>query len=206
MPTSVAIAQGSEWELWTADDFLEWLEPGVFADLIDGKRFMHSPVHLRHAKLVDFVRTLLKHYVEHRDDGIGLSEVWAVRLSSRNVFMPDICWFDRDQTERLHDTHARFAPGLAVEVLSPATAKRDVGPKFSAYEEHGLEEYWILDPHDLEHRFYAREGEFLVEFGRGEERIASRRCAGFFVERRWLDPDALPPVLPCLEVLKEVSG
>jgi hypothetical protein len=33
MPTTTSIAH----ELWTADEFLDWLEPGVFADLIDGE-------------------------------------------------------------------------------------------------------------------------------------------------------------------------
>ncbi len=203
MPTNAAIAEECGWDLWTADDFLEWLQPGVHADLIDGEKFMHSPVHLKHAKLVDFVRTLLKLYVEFRRDGIVLSDVWAVRLSSRNVFMPDICWFDAAQTARLRDTHAASAPRLAVEVLSPGTASHDTGPKFAAYEEHGVQEYWILDPHGLEHRFYAREGEFLVEFGRGETLLASRALAGFRVERAWLDPEQLPPVLDCLAKLKQ---
>ena len=39
-----------------------------------------------------------------------------------------------------------FAPTLVVEALSPNTAERDIGPKFAAYEEHGVNEYWILDP------------------------------------------------------------
>jgi len=205
MPTNVAIAKGTEWKLWTAGDFLDWLQPGLRADLIDGEKFMHSPVHLNHAKLVDFVRVLMKHWVESHDLGIVLSEVWAVRLGSRNVFMPDICWFDPGQTARLNDTFAGFAPRLAVEVLSPATADRDLGPKFSAYEEHGLDEYWILDPHEAEHRFYARDGELLVEFGREETRIQSRALRGFQVERDWLKPGQHPPVLEALKVLQQGS-
>ena len=205
MPTSVAIAKGSEWDLMTADEFLDWLQPGVFADLIDGERFMHSPVNLKHAKLIDFVRTLLKLYTESRLGGIVLSEVWAVRLSSRNVFMPDVCWFDAKQEAGLNPTHSPFAPVLAVEALSPTTADRDVGPKFAAYEEHGVQEYWILDPHDLEHRFYARDGEILVEFGRGDSRIESRYVPGFWVDRAWLDPENLPPVLECLQTLLAAS-
>ncbi len=66
MPTTVATGKNVEWQLRTADEFLDWLQPGVFADLIDGEKFMHSPVHLKHARLVDFMRTLLKLYVERR--------------------------------------------------------------------------------------------------------------------------------------------
>ncbi len=52
MPTTVATGKNVEWQLLTADEFLDWLQPGVFADLIDGEKFMHSPVHLKHARLV----------------------------------------------------------------------------------------------------------------------------------------------------------
>ena len=42
MPTRVSAAADLERELLTAKDFLEWLEPGRTADLIDGEVFMHS--------------------------------------------------------------------------------------------------------------------------------------------------------------------
>ena len=38
------------------------------------------------------------------------------------------------------------APDLIVEVLSKATAKKDVGIKFRLYEEAGVKEYWIVSP------------------------------------------------------------
>lgn len=199
MPTTVATGKNVEWQLLTADEFLDWLQPGVFADLIDGEKLMHSPVHLKHARLVRFTRALLEQYIERRSLGEMLSEVWAVRLDARTVVMPDICFFTPEQVGALLPTHARFAPKMVVEVLSPATAGTDVGPKFAAFEQHGVDEYWILDPHELAHRFYAREGELLVEFAHDEARIASRVISGFWVERSWLNPEALPPVLDCLE-------
>ena len=33
-----------------------------------------------------------------------------------------------------------------VEILSPATARRDVGEKLRLYAESGVGEYWIVDP------------------------------------------------------------
>ena len=39
--------------------FLDWLKPEVQFDLIDGKKTMHTPVSLRHARLVNFLNTLL---------------------------------------------------------------------------------------------------------------------------------------------------
>jgi Uma2 family endonuclease len=46
-------------------------------------------------------------------------------------------------------------------VLSPRAGDRDLGPKFSAREEHGVREYWALDPVSLGHRFHFRIGDYL---------------------------------------------
>ena len=58
MPTLVSISDKVERELWTAEEFLEWLQPGKHADLIAGEKFMHSPVNLKHADLANFVDRL----------------------------------------------------------------------------------------------------------------------------------------------------
>ncbi len=199
MPTLVSESKTIRRELWTADDFLEWLEPGIHADLIDGEKFMHSPVNLIHADLLNFVDRLLGAYIEARRLGKLYREVVAVKLGSRNVFMPDLAFVPAARVPDLADTFVPFTPALVVEALSPRTADRDVGPKFAAYEEHGVLEYWVLDPLTLDHRFYKREGELLVAFAEDEEIIRSTAVAGFRMRRSWLDPKKLPEVRPCLD-------
>ena len=203
MPTLVSESRTIRRELWTADDFLAWLEPGVHADLIDGEKNMHSPVNLRHANLTNFVDFLLRSHLEKHRLGRLYREVVAVRLGSRNVFLPDLAFVPADRLADLPDSHIPFAPPLVVEVLSPRTADRDVGPKFAAYEEHGVDEYWVLDPQTLDHRFYRREGDFLTAFGEGEEIIRSTQVAGFLLRRSWLDPEELPDVADCLNAIED---
>jgi len=198
MPTVVSITDKEQRELWTAEDFLEWLKPGIHADLIDGEKFMHSPVNFKHARLLNFLQYLLGLYVERKKLGEVHREVVAVRLSSRNVFLPDLCFFTNEQVARLAPAHAPFAPSLVVEALSPWSADRDVGPKFAAYEEHGVQEYWVLDPEHLAHRFYRREGELLVEFASGSELVHAQTVPGFWIKRAWLNPEQLPEVAGCL--------
>jgi Uma2 family endonuclease len=202
--TLVSESASIERELWTATDFLDWLQPGVHADLIDGEEFMHSPGSLKNARLTNFLDHLLRSWLERTTFGGELHrEMVAVRLDSRNVFLPDLCWFDAEQKARLPETHAPFAPRWVCEVLSPRTADRDTGPKFSAYETSGVREYWLLDPETLAHRFYFRsvEGEYLEEFARGENWIASRVLEGFRVSREWLRPEALQNVSACLDAI-----
>lgn len=165
---------------------------------------MHSPVNLRHARLVNFVDRLIGSYIEQKDLGELHREVVAVRLGLRDTFMPDLSYFTKAQVARLGETHAAFAPTMVAEALSPSTAHVDTGRKFAAYEQHGVSEYWILDPQRLRHHFYRREGEMLVEFGAGAERIDSASIGGFWLRRDWLDVARLPAVGVCLrEILKD---
>ena len=194
MPTRVSVAAERDRKLLTAEEFLDWLVPKRFADLISGEICMHSPVSIRHADLLNFVHVLMANYVERHRLGVLYREVVAVRLSSRDVFMPDLAFCRADRPGRLRESHIDGAPDLVVEALSPRTAKRDTGPKFAAYEQHGVSEYWVLDPVTLAHRFYRHDGEFLVEYGADAARIESEVVAGFFVLREWLDPRDTPSV------------
>lgn len=40
------------------------------------------------------------------------------------------------------------APDLVVEILSPGNSKKEVRLKFELYEEAGVKEYWIINPHE----------------------------------------------------------
>jgi Uma2 family endonuclease len=185
--------------LLTSELFLDWLQPEVFADLIDGEIVMHSPVNLRHARLVNFLDRLIGAYIEQEDLGELHRQSVAVRLSLRETFLPDLAYFTTAQVAQLGATHASFAPTFVVEALSPTTADNDTGRKFAAYELHGVREYWILDPEKANHRFYRREGDMLVEFASRAERIDSATIARLWIRRSWLNPAKLPRVCPCLE-------
>ena len=198
----MSVAADLERELLTAEDFLEWLTPGRQADLIDGEIRMHSPVSIRHADLLNFLDGLLRAYVDEHDLGLLYREVVAVRLASRNVFMPDLAFYRAARSGLVRENHIDGAPDLVVEVLSNRTADRDVGPRFAEYEQHGVDEYWILDPETLAHRFYRRDGELLVEYAHGEARIDSQSVAGFFVMRDWLDPSRLPRIADARESIR----
>jgi Uma2 family endonuclease len=203
MATTVSMSDTEQHSLLTAEEFLEWLKPGVLADLIDGEIVMHSPVSLNHANLLNFVDHLLRSYIELKKLGRLYREVVAVRLSVRQVYLPDLAFFTNEQVPRLKETHAPFAPTMVVEALSPGTASNDVGDKFAAYELHGVQEYWILDPEHLAHRFYRRQGELLVEFGADEEIIHAVTLPGLWLKRSWLVPGKAPDVSACV---KEMTG
>ena len=201
--TRVAVAADPERETLTAEGFLNWLQPGTCADLIDGAIRMHSPVSLPHAMLLNFLDRLLGAYVDRYGLGQLFREVVAVRLDPGNVFQPDLAFYRAARRGAFRHNYVAGAPDLVVEVLSPSTASRDTGLKFAAYERHGVIEYWVLDPQTLAHRFYRRDGAELVEYAAGAAKIDSLAVPGFFVLREWLDPERTPQIL---EALAQVEG
>jgi Uma2 family endonuclease len=205
MVTMGSLKDKVERRLWTAEEFLDWLEPGKQADLIEGQIYMRSPVNFRHADRLNFLDHLLRSYLESHNLGRLYREVVAIRLSPRQVFLPDLAFFTHEQVARLTSTYAPFAPTWVTEALSPHSVDLDLGLKFAAYEAHGVQEYWVLDPEDLAHRFFQRQGELLVEYARGEEMIRSHAIPGFWVQRNWLNPEQLPPVTECLERIKALG-
>lgn len=207
MPALAEPTEPPRIQMWTDHQFLDWLEPGLHADLIDGEKFMHSPVNLNHARLVNSVHYLLRRWLENSEGGGEIfQEVVAVRLSQRNVFLPDLSWFSPEQLPRFAATHAPFAPAWLCEVLSPRTADRDLGPKFAAYEEHGVQEYWVLDPSPAHrHQFFFREDDYLVAHEPTDGWITSRVIPGFRARPEWLDPDNLPLPTDCLTEIQNLS-
>jgi Uma2 family endonuclease len=200
------VAEEKSPRMLCADEFLDWLQPKVYADLIFGEIFMHSPVSLRHAHLLNFVDRLLAGYIEVKGLGTLFRENVAVRLGERNVFMPDLCFFTNEQIERLAPNFAPVAPTLAVEVLSPSSIDRDERTKFIAYEAHGVMEYWILDPERQMHQFYRRVGKVFKLFSDAKtDVVESEAVPGFFLKRFWLNSWPQPPVKDCLADILSAS-
>ena len=201
MPTRVSVAADLERELLTAEDFLEWLDPERFADLIDGEIFVHSAVSIRHADLLNFLDGTMRGYIDRRGLGYLYREAVAVRLSSRNVFLPDLAFYRADRRPRIRDNHVEGAPDLVVEVLSPPTADRDVGPKFAEYEQHGSRSTGFWTP--LRSPIASIGGRASCSWSTPPGRPGSIHgpLSGFFVRREWLDPDNLPSISATLALL-----
>lgn len=62
------------------------------------------------------------------------------------VIRPDV--FIVCDRSRLRPRYVRGAPEVVVEVLSPATARRDQVQKLALYEAAGVAEYWLVHPQD----------------------------------------------------------
>jgi Uma2 family endonuclease len=60
--------------------------------------------------------------------------------------------------ERLGDKYVRGAPDWIVEILSPATAKKDESLKRDRYQRAGVKDYWLVHPTDRTVTCYRLDG------------------------------------------------
>ena len=62
------------------------------------------------------------------------------------VVQPDLAIIcDRSKLDK---RGCKGAPDLIIEIISPATAKKDMQEKFLVYERSGVKEYWLVFPSD----------------------------------------------------------
>jgi Uma2 family endonuclease len=59
---------------------------------------------------------------------------------------PDVMFVSRERLGIITHANIQGAPDLVVEVRSPSTAQRDLTIKRRLYAEHGVKEYWMVDP------------------------------------------------------------
>ena len=101
-----------------------------------------------HQMVVTHLGALLDQHVrEHLLGEVCMSPVDVVFDAVKAlVLQPDIVFLTA-RNKRLIDGRLWGAPDLVVEVLSPGTARRDRTTKRRWYREHGVREYWLVDPH-----------------------------------------------------------
>ena len=130
----------------------------------------------RHQGAIVHLITLLHEHVRSR----GLGEVFVAPtdciLSNVTVVQPDVFYIATDRLAIISERGIEGAPTLAVEVLSPSTARLDRDRKMKLYAEHGVPYYWIVDPESRSIEAYALAGAEYARSGR----VAS-------------EPVALPP-------------
>jgi Uma2 family endonuclease len=139
-------------------------------ELIRG-RFYLSPAP---APLHQIVVLLLGgHFLKIAQASGGLAAVAPldVPLAIHSVVQPDVVYLTAGR-RKLVGRRLEGIPDLVIEVLSPATARRDRGEKLALYAasgesgesgESGVREYWIVDPEAKQIEFLVNDGgRFLV--------------------------------------------
>lgn len=80
------------------------------------------------------------------------------------IVQPDLCVIC--DTSKLDKQGCIGAPDLVVEILSSGNSKREMRDKFELYEQAGVLEYWIVDPHRRTVLVYVLKENKLMALGR----------------------------------------
>jgi len=112
-------------------------------ELLNGKIYMMSSPSINHNRVAGNIYHIFRNYLKGKKCE-AFSDGADVYLTEKDRVIPDVmivCNKDIIKPDGIHG-----APDLMVEVLSPATAKKDKGYKKDLYEKAGVKEYWIIDP------------------------------------------------------------
>ena len=147
--------------------------------------FQHQQVSLRLA-------SALFRYVEAHESGTVVAAPMDVRLAEDTVIQPDLMYIASTRDDIISDQHVEGAPDLVVEIFSPSTAHRDVGVKKRLYEQHGVREYWTLDPSTQSVEVHANTESGFVQQARVVEtgRVTSTVIDGFEIDVTHLFPSS----------------
>jgi Uma2 family endonuclease len=138
---------------WTVADRDELPDDGRRYEVIDGELFVTPAPRLEHQRASLELCVLLYEYLARSADAEVFAAPADVVFSPQRAVQPDVFVVPRmggKRIERFEDIGRLL---LAVEILSPGTARTDRVAKRLLYRSEGVDEYWIVD---LESRTFER--------------------------------------------------
>ena len=185
----------------TFEEFLEIVEDGQKADLLDGVIYMASPDNIEAGDLLSWLAAVFAAYVAERELGrIYLSRV-AYRIGMTRGPEPDLGFVPRALESMRRHGYIDGPPSLAIEIVSPDSVQRDYVQKRAIYEQAGVREYWILDPDENRATFLFLKGGSYKKVSPVKHIIRSKVIPGLWLDVRWLLSDQRPKPYAVLRVL-----
>jgi Uma2 family endonuclease len=135
---------------YTYTDYLEWNEDERY-EIIDGEAYMQAAPSRIHQEISGNLYYALRSFLEGKPCKVYAAP-FSVRLfpmedeSDDTVVEPDITVVC--DSAKLDDRGCKGPPDMAIEIVSPSTARHDRIVKFNKYREAGVQEYWIVDPEE----------------------------------------------------------
>lgn len=131
---------------WTfAELAAELPESNLPTELWDGELIMSPAPSFFHQRVVARFYKLLDAWVAGHGLGeTGIAPIDMV-LSPHRATQPDVLFISRERLSIIRSS-VMGAADLVAEVISPESRRRDRIDKRDLYEQHGVLEYWLIDP------------------------------------------------------------
>jgi Uma2 family endonuclease len=130
---------------WTVADLASMPDDGQRYEVIDGELFVTPSPALRHQDAILELALRIAPYVVSHEIGHLVIAPADVTFSPRRGVQPDV--FVAPLVNGRRPRHVSEIHGLllAVEVLSPSSARADRIVKRAMYRDEGVAEYWVVD-------------------------------------------------------------
>ena len=130
---------------WTADMVRALPDDGKRYEVIDGELFVSPSPALRHQDAVYEMATRLGPYVKAHSLGRVIVAPADVTFPDGSLVQPDVFVAPLIEGRRPRDWSDVKTLLLAVEILSPSTARADRLVKLRLFRRQHVPEYWIVD-------------------------------------------------------------
>ena len=130
---------------WTVDDLQDFPDDGQRYEVIDGELFVTPAPSSMHQRALGVLFRLIADYLDREPVGYVYFAPADVTFSPRRGVQPDLLVVP-GVNGRSPRSYAEFEHLLlAVEVLSPTTARLDRVVKRALYRDEGVPDFWIVD-------------------------------------------------------------
>ena len=119
--------------------------PGPRYEFLDGEILVTPSPDLVHQRIVVRLTVLLAPFVRLAGAGELVVSPFDARFGDRRVFQPDLLVMTPHDVQGGRRDAAREL-ALAVEIVSPGSARHDRVRKRPAYQEERVAELWLVDP------------------------------------------------------------
>ncbi|MCA9458433.1 MAG: Uma2 family endonuclease [Nitrospira sp.] len=130
----------------TYEDYVCFPDDGKRHELIDGEHYVTPAPLTKHQRISMNLAAALHHHCQQAKAGQVFSAPTDVIFTETDVVQPDLLYIVKEQEHIITRENIQGAPDLIVEILSNSTRRRDERLKRNLYEQHGVKEYWIIDP------------------------------------------------------------
>ena len=130
---------------WTADDLRDLPDDGNRYEVIDGELFVTPAPSWEHQRAAAELYSLIAAYLQREPYGDVLIAPADVPFSRTRSVQPDLFVVPLvgGRRPRKFEDVGRLL--LAVEILSPSTARADRVSKRVLFRDEGVSEYWVVD-------------------------------------------------------------
>ncbi|MBX3133522.1 MAG: Uma2 family endonuclease [Gemmatimonadaceae bacterium] len=131
---------------WTAADVRALPDDGNRYECVDGELLVTPAPRGQHQLAIREVFLRLHAYVDAHQLGVFLWSPADIELEADSLVQPDLFVATlRDGVNKFRNWTDVAGLALAIEVLSPSTARYDRVTKRRFYQRAGVAEYWIVD-------------------------------------------------------------